>query len=96
MAIKVLTGPGQQDFILADHPVFFARDVQHILDFLVATTAGTPPAPLAMTTHPKLVGFTKVADADPLRLIYWSQTPYQAGSGAVKYLAVPEVGSTAW
>jgi hypothetical protein len=34
--------PFQQDFILADHPIFFARNVQHIFDFLAATAAGTP------------------------------------------------------
>ena len=45
MAIKLLDVPGEkvlteeagattQDFVLADHPVFFARDAQHFLQFL--------------------------------------------------------------
>lgn len=97
MAIKVFipsevpgaAAPFQQDFILADHPIFFARNVQHIFDFLAATSAGTPASQLAMTTHPKLAGFTSIAKSSPLNLTYWSQTPYKLGEGAVKYLAYP-------
>jgi hypothetical protein len=100
MAIKVFipnedqgaAAPLQQDFILADHPIFFARNVQHIFDFLAATSAGTPASQLAMTTHPKLVGFTSVAKSSPLTLSYWSQTPYKLGDGAVKYVASPSAG----
>ena len=62
MAIKVLvpdgTGPPRmQDFIVADHSVFFARNVQHILEFLIATMKGTPVQQLAATDYPKLGGF---------------------------------------
>jgi hypothetical protein len=81
--------PFQQDIILADHAVFFARDVQHILDFLVATASGTPASQLAMTTHPKLIGYTSVAKSSPLSMTYWSQTPYNLGDGAVKYVVSP-------
>jgi hypothetical protein len=79
----------QQDFILADHPVFFARNVQHLLDFMVATAAGTPVSQLEKTAFPKLAGFTSLARSSPLRLTYWSQTPYRLGEGAVKYVAYP-------
>ena len=95
MAIKVFTSrsedeaPVNQDFILASHPVFFAQNVQHILDFLIATSSGTPAAKLAMTTFPKLIGFTSLATKSPLHMSYWSQTPYQLGTGAVKYFAHP-------
>src|ERR1700687_2426997 len=100
MAIKVFIPnedqgaalPLQQDFILADHPIFFARNVQHIFDFLAATSAGTPASQLAMTTHPKLVRSTNVAKSSPLTLSYWSQTPYKLGDGAVKYVAYPSAG----
>lgn len=39
MAVKVLIprngdAPLQQDFIMADHVIFFSRNVQHVLDFL--------------------------------------------------------------
>jgi hypothetical protein len=99
MAIKVFVPgqgerpdtPFQQDFILADHPIFFARNVQHIFDFLAATSSGTPASQLAMTTHPQLIGFTRVAPSSPLSLTYWSQTPYKFSDGAVKYVASPSV-----
>jgi hypothetical protein len=94
MAVKVLVPneggtARQQDFITADHPIFFARDVQHIFDFLKATATGTPPAQLATTTHPKLIGYTSVAKSSLLDLSYWSQTPYKLGDGAVKYFLQP-------
>jgi Catalase len=96
MAIKVLIPRDeetslQQDFILANHPVFFCRNVQHTLEFLAATASGTPPTQLALTTHPALVGFTSQVKSSPLDLTYWSQTPYKCGNGAVKYLATPSL-----
>ncbi len=97
MAVKVLIpqdggAPLQQDFIMADHVIFFSGNVQHVLDFLVATSSGTPVSTLAMTTHPALIGFTNKATTCPLGLNYWSQTPYKAGDGAVKYFAFPSPG----
>ncbi len=94
MAIKVLIpregkDPFQQDFLLVNHPVFFGRNVQHTLDFLVATVSGTPPAQLAMTTHPALIGFSTQVKTSLLTLTYWSQTPYLLGDVAVKYMASP-------
>jgi len=96
MAIKVLIPRDeetslQQDFILANHPVFFCRNVQHTLEFLAATASGTPPTQLALTTHPALIGFTSQVKSSPLDLTYWSQTPYKCGNGAVKYLATPSL-----
>jgi len=97
MAIKVLIpqkdkDPFQQDFLLVNHPVFFGRNVQHTLDFLVATATGTPAVKLAMTTHPALIGFTTPVTVSPFRLTYWSQTPYLLGATAVKYMANPSSG----
>ena len=94
MAIKVFVSDNSegacstQDFILADHPIFFARDVQQIYDFLVASSTGTAPDKL-VKMFPKLAGYTKIAKDGPLQLSYWSQTPYQLGTHAVKYLASP-------
>lgn len=97
MAVKVLVPDGQgpprvQDFIVADHAVFFARNVQHVLEFLVATVKGTPVPELAATAYPKLVGFSSVATTSLLGMTYWSQTPYKLGEGAVKYLVTPSPG----
>ena len=49
MAVKVLVpngsdSPRMQDFILADHPVFFAGTFNAYLEFLAATVKGTPVA----------------------------------------------------
>ena len=103
MAVKVLLpdqqdaagAPSQQDFILADHPVFFARNVQHLFDFLAATATGVPASQLAMSTHPKLIGFTSQARSSLLNTTYWSQTPYQLGDAAVKYLVIPSADQEA-
>lgn len=98
MAVKVLVPDGQgpprvQDFIVADHPVFFARNVQHVLGFLVATVKGTPVAELAARDYPKVVGFSSLARTSLLAMTYWSQTPYKLGDGAVKYLVTPSGGA---
>lgn len=99
MAVKVLVpgGDGQgpprvQDFIVADHPVFFARNVQHVLGFLVATVKGTPVAELAAGDYPKVAGFSSLASTSLLAMTYWSQTPYKLGEGAVKYRVTPAQG----
>ena len=97
MAVKVLVpqkadlagAPLQQDFLFGDHPVFFARNVQHLLDFLVATSSGVPVSQLATSTHPKLIGFTNQAKTSLLNMTYWSQTPYKLAEAAVKYLVMP-------
>ncbi len=94
MAVKVLipegSGPSRmQDFIVADHAVFFARNAQHVLQFLAATVKGVPVAQLAATDFPKVVGFSSVATTSLLATTYWSQTPYKLGDGAVKYVVSP-------
>ena len=100
MAIKVFVPgetpadpPFQQDFILADHPVFFARNVQHIFEFLAATLTGTPASQLAMTTHPKLAGFTSLPRSSPLGLTFWSQTPYKLGERRRKVFGLAPCGT---
>jgi hypothetical protein len=97
MAVKVLVPDGNgpprmQDFIVADHSVFFARNVQHVFEFLAATVKGTPVLQLAATDFPKLAGFSSVATTSLLAMTYWSQTPYKLGDGAVKYLVTPSDG----
>ncbi len=103
MAVKVLIPQGgedrapatQQDFILADHPVFFGKSVHHTYEFLAATSKGIPAAVLALTTHHKLLTYTNKSKASLLNTTYWSQTPYKLGDGAVKYLLTPAEGSYA-
>jgi hypothetical protein len=91
MAVKVLLPNGEgapplpQDFIVADCPVFFARSVQHMLEFVEGRIHGT----LVPQNFPKLAGFSTVATKSLLDMSYWSQTPYKLGDGAVKYLVRP-------
>jgi hypothetical protein len=94
MAVKVLVPDGsgpprEQDFIVADHSVFFAKNVQHVLEFLAATVKGVPIPQLAANGYPKVVGFSSVATTSLLDMTYWSQTPYKLGDGAVKYVVTP-------
>jgi hypothetical protein len=107
MAIKLLEVQGPraidegemdtQDFILADGPIFFARNVSHMLDFVIQTApvaaggGGKSAAELAATSHPAVATFTKQAPPSPFMATYWSQTPYLCGQIAVKYVAQPTV-----
>lgn len=97
MAIKVLVpnaggAPTMQDFITADHAVFFARDVKHLYEFLEATVKGVP-ALLLVPLFPKLIGFVSAASKSLTATTYWSQVPYKLGQGAVKYLITPSPGA---
>ena len=99
MAIKVLvpddTGAARvQDFITANHPIFFSRDVKHLFEFLEATVKGVPPIVL-VPMFPKLIGFTSAATKSLTAMTYWSQVPYKLGSGAVKYQVAPSAGADA-
>ena len=97
MAIKLLQVNGKkasvseqftQDFMTADNPVFFARNVRHLLDFVIARDSGKPIQEIAQN-FPKLIGFSKLPPASPLETRYWSQTPYLLGNIAVKYSIKP-------
>jgi hypothetical protein len=87
-----------QDFVLADNPVFFAKDVKHLFDFFVAIGKANDDKQLKKKIvmglirdkkYPALVGFTKPLKTSPLQATYWSQTPYNLGGSAVKYVVVP-------
>ena len=97
MATKVLVPdasgePRMQDFITADHPIFFSRDVKHLFEFLEATVKGVPVV-LLLPLFPKLIGFTNEPKRSLTALSYWSQTPYKLGNGAVKYYVTPSAGT---
>jgi hypothetical protein len=106
MAIKVLDVPGTklledeenastQDFIMINHPVFFATDPARYLAFmndassdhayrklLIPFALGTKGTRIALETRNSRI-------SNPLQTRYWSMVPYQLGSGpnrqAVKY-----------
>jgi hypothetical protein len=108
MAIKVLGIPGQklledeaeattQDFIMINHPVFFATDPARYLSFmddansdhfyrklLIPFDLGAKGTRIALETRSSRI-------PNPLQARYWSMVPYQLGAGsdrqAVKYSA---------
>jgi hypothetical protein len=108
MAIKVLGVPGKklltdeaeatsQDFIMINHPVFFATDPARYLSFiedansdhfyrklLIPFDLGLKGTLIALKT-----GSSKISN--PVQVRYWSMVPYQLGTGddrrAVKYSA---------
>jgi hypothetical protein len=106
MAIKVLGVPGKkllqdeqeaqtQDFILINHPVFFATDPARYLAFM--QDADSPSAlrklliPFALGAKGTLIALETRHSriANPLQVRYWSMVPYQLGADssgqAVKY-----------
>ena len=113
MAIKLLDGASDsvapdgenastQDFVLADHPVFFAKDAADFLRFMAlkgkhgAELASTPSEQQAalraqqqsqlLEAFPKFREFLKIG-RNPFGLSYFSQTPYRYGERCVKYFA---------
>jgi hypothetical protein len=108
MAIKVLGVPGKklledqdqamtQDFIMINHPVFFATDPARYLSFmqdsnsdhfyrklLIPFDLGAKGTQIALETRSSRI-------SSPLQARYWSMVPYQLGIGggrqAVKYSA---------
>src|SRR5450631_2759830 len=108
MAVKVLGVPGRkllqdeedattQDFIMINHPVFFATDPARYLSFmndadsdsvwkklLIPFALGPKGTLIALETRNSRI-------SNPLQTRYWSMVPYQLGIGparqAVKYSA---------
>jgi hypothetical protein len=110
MAIKVLGVPGKkllddeaqattQDFVMINHPVFFATDPVRYLRFmndansdhfyrklLIPFDLGAKGTRIALETRSSKI-------SNPLQTRYWSMVPYQLGTGlerqAVKYSVRP-------
>ena len=103
MAIKLLGVDGEKllddekheathDFVLADNPVFLARNVWHLSQFVRTKKAierGVKQEKDLVRTHPASKNFKKPAKPSPLVSEYWSQTPYRFGEHIVKYYVKP-------
>jgi hypothetical protein len=102
MAIKLTGVPGKkilaaeadattQDFLLVNYPVFNVHTDGEYVEFFKASRDGKLPAFLA--THPESAAITAAISAqrvgDPLRVRYFSMTPYALGTRYVKYSARP-------
>ncbi len=94
-----------QDFILADDPVFFIKDVDEYLNFSsrVFQARRTFLGKIAFiikllfyqtSPWPSLKRAISKKPDSPLRIAYWSQTPYRLGDRAVKYHARPDLTLT--
>jgi hypothetical protein len=118
MAIKLLEVDGEkilaekreaetQDFVLIDHPVFFARNVADLLplvhDFerlmLGGPIAKARVALKAMISRDHRFRLLRQAGAkrpdNPLQIQYWSTTPFKLGGTAMKFSLRPTADSPA-
>lgn len=110
MAIKVMGVEGAkllqsdpnattQDFILINHPVFFANDPKRYLAFIEKSTEGgffsKASIPFSLGLRGTLIAFetTRSKISNPLSARYWSMVAYQLGVGpqrkAIKLSARP-------
>jgi hypothetical protein len=93
-----------QDFVLFDHPIFFIRNVADYVpfmrDFRRLVSSGLTPGKifaglklfLSQDYKWRLLRMTGSKRPDsPLRISYWSTTPYALGRSAVKYMAAPDL-----
>jgi hypothetical protein len=115
MAIKVMGAPGEkllesernattQDFIMINHPVFFANDPQRYLSLFEKTSSDSfinkLTIPLSLGFKGTVIAFetTRSKISNPVNARYWSMVPYQLGIGpdrrAIKYSARPCMAAT--
>lgn len=105
MAIKLLAVPGEkiiggeaatQDFIMINHPVFFANEPGHYRSLIQDTNSGSffkkLHIPFALGAKGTMIALSlNTRISNPLQARYWSMVPYQLGLGAdrqaVKYSA---------
>ncbi|ARV60766.1 catalase [Nostocales cyanobacterium HT-58-2] len=101
LAIKLMNVQGEkvlddedetQDFTLINHPVFFVRDVQGYID-IAKVASGQADPDLVKAMQPSFAilqetGSKKVVN--PLFIQYWSTTPYNLGSQAIKFSVKPQ------
>lgn len=88
-----------QDFILSNHPVFFVKDPARYQSFFKDLSSKNPLKklllPFALGAKGSLIALqtTRSKIPNPLQTRYWSQVPYQLGTGmqrqAVKYSVKP-------
>ncbi len=109
MAIKVLGVPGKkllenedqattQDFIMINHPVFFANDPDRYLSLMGDQNSKSffrkLHIPFALGVKGTLIALKTISKriSNPLQTRYWSMVPYQLGTGpdrqAIKYSAL--------
>lgn len=105
MAIKLMGVPGDklleaqrdeqtQDFILISTNVFVTKDVAEFDWLIRAMTGSLWQKVVFFATHWRVIWNLFISMkkfTNPLRMRYWSTTPYLFGDTAVKYSAIPHV-----
>lgn len=80
-------GSTEHDFVLANHPVFFAPKIEHMFLFM------THQFRALYAVHPRFPSLMHASMAklisSPLHVSYYSQVPYALGQRACKYALVP-------
>lgn len=105
LAIKLLQVKGEkvlddereaQDFLLINHPTFFVRDAQGFASLTKASVGKANEEELRSLapTFKVLETVTSKPIANPLLIQYWSTTPYQLGSQAIKFSIKPHQQDT--
>ncbi len=105
MAIKLLQVEGEkvlddeqetQDFLLINHPSFFVQDAQGFANLMKASVGQATEEELRSLapTFEVLKTITSKEVANPLLIQYWSTTPYQLGSQAIKFSVKPHTLDT--
>lgn len=107
MAIKLMNVPGEklldeerdeqtQDFIVISTHVFVTKDAREFDDLLKAIVSSIPAQAWFYLTHLRVIRNVLRSlkrFANPLQIRYFSTTPYLWGDTAVKYSAIPQVGT---
>lgn len=90
-----------QDFLMINHPVFFIRNIPDYLDFFNVIKQSPGKAPLKfffpslnpfkwrLSEFRIIRGIQNNKIVNPLRVQYWSTTPYKLGEQVMKYSAKP-------
>jgi catalase len=105
LAIKLMNVTGKkvmddeqetQDFLLINHPTFFARDAQGFANLMKATVGKADAEEIRSLapTFEVLKTITSKKVSNPLLIQYWSTTPYQFGSQSIKFSVKPHQQDT--
>lgn len=102
-AIENTPHKNEQDFILINSPIMFVRDVQGYIDLfpvlanMTINADGKPSVPEHLEPQFQAIAYAfpilnKIRakkTSSPLKINYWSATPFKLGDHAMKYSVVP-------
>jgi Catalase len=86
--------PNTQDFVMINHPVFFAREAEAYIR-LAEIAAGKLPKESMAYEFGILQQMRAKKILNPLLIQYWSATPFRLGTNVIRYSAKPQGASVA-